>query len=607
MVFKNLKKRVSLFKSDGDFLYVVDESNRFFKFDKSLLLAGGIKIKFPANKPSEKCVKIDKDFNILAVASKNYIGVFDLKNKKRLGVFKREDDVLSVAVDGHYLVSGGINGEIRLYNLEIKKEIGRVVKHKDFVTDLEIESEMNEIYAGCYDKAVLYADLITFRKKERYLHIKPVRKIEKREFLISADSISDIVKWDLVKFESADRVDFYKEFRDFWIEKNFLVVLLSSKVVIYDLEDGVILNDSFLEINDGDKIAVFGRYMLISDMRGIIYKYDLYEDETKLLDFILKEDFKGAYELIDKNPFLKFSAAYERLEKYIELLIKKAKVYFETDREKAVEILQKLLVVPQLRGKIENIIKDFEQIVKFKFAIKQGNYALAYQIANQYPLLKETKYYEYLEKKWQITFEKALKLIKEGKVSEAKELLEPFMAVPSKLPLIEFALKKAEIIFLMREKLAKRDYKGFFDLVKVHPELKETLEYQKVMEFAKRAYERAKEYFEKEEFDKAKKIANLLLDFPDFETKAQKLLKKIEIALVFENVLAQKNYEKAYEMVELYPFLKKLNSYKEFMKKIHDSFRKAEKLISENKKFEAINEVKEFQNRYTMERINKII
>jgi hypothetical protein len=43
------------------------------------------------------------------------------------------------------------------------------------------------------------------------------------------------------------------------------------------------------------------------------------------------------------------------------------------------------------------------------------------------------------------------------------------------------------------------------------------------------------------------------------------------------------------------------------MKKIHDSFRKAEKLISENKKFEAINEVKEFQNRYTMERINKII
>jgi soluble cytochrome b562 len=471
---------------------------------------------------------------------------------------------------------------------------------------LEIESTLNEVYAGCYDKAVLFSDLITYRKKERFLHIKPVKKISKNEYLVSADGISDVVKWNLVKFESDDRVDFYREFRDYWIDGNFLVVLMSNKIAIYDLEKEVILNDNFKEVLDADKIVIFDKYMLVSDIRGIVYKFDLFEDEEKLVDFILKEDFKSAYELIDKNPFLRRSGAFERLEKYVELLIKRAKNYFEVDREKAVEILQKLLVVPHLRTKIEQIIKDFEQIVKFKFAIKTGNYALAYQLANQYPLLKETKYYQLLEKKWQITFEKALKLIKEGKISQAKEILEPFMAVPSKLPLIEFALKKAQIIFLLKEKLAKRDFKGFFDLIKTHPELKETLEYQKVMEYAKRVLQKAKELFEKEEFEKAKKAATILLDFPDYEVEARKLLKKIEIALVFQAALANKDYEKAYELVELYPFLKKLSSYKKFMQDVHSSFKEAERLMHENKKYEALQKVKDFQNRFTMERITNL-
>ncbi|WP_457564426.1 hypothetical protein, partial [Caminibacter sp.] len=307
MVFKNLKKRVSFFGVNEETLYIVDEINRVLKFSSDLLLIGGMRVKFPGNKPDEKGVKIDKDFSFLAIASKNYIGVWDLKNKKHLSNFKRKDDVLSLGLDSEYLISGGINGEIILYNLEIKKEIGVVAKHKDFITDLEIESQINEIYAACFDKAVLFSDLITFKKKERYLHIKPVKKIEKKEFLVSADRISDIVKWDAIKAESQDRVDFYKEFRDFWIDKDYLVILTSSKVILYDLENEIILNDNFLEINDGDKICVFGRFLIISDMKGILYKFDLFEDEKKLLDFILREDFKSAYELIDKNPFLKRS------------------------------------------------------------------------------------------------------------------------------------------------------------------------------------------------------------------------------------------------------------------------------------------------------------
>ncbi len=602
--FKNLKQRISLFYVEDNALFVVDEINRVIEFDENLLLKRGFKLKFIPNRPSERAVKIDND--ILAIGAKNYISVWDLKSKKHLANFKREDEVLSVGIDKNYMVSGGTNGKIELYNLKILSKVATLAKHRDFINDLAIDSDMNEVYAGCYDKAVLFINSVSFIKKERYLHIKEVKKIEKKDNLISADKISDIIKWNVFKQDKKDRVDFYKEFRDFWIDEDFLVVLGQNKIMVYDLEKEVILNDNFLEVGKADKIVVFGKFLLFSDLNGVIFKVDLFKDERLLLDYILKEDFKSAYELIDKNPFLRRSAGFNRLERMVELIIKRAKQLFETDRTEAIKLLDKLLVVPQLRSKIEEIIKHFSEIVKFKHAIKSGNYALAYMLANSYPLLKETKYYEILEKKWQFAFEKALRLINEGKISEAKEILEPFMAVPEKLPLIEFLLKKAEIIRLLREKLAKRDFKGFFDLVKTHPELKLTKEYMNVLKYAQNLYKKAQELIKQEEFEKAKKVAAVLIEIEPFKDKGYNILKRAEIGLKFLEFLAQKEYEKAIELAEMYTFLKELKSYKEFMKQLNEDFQKAEMLIKEGKTTEAFANIEKYRNRFLINRINEI-
>ncbi len=607
-IFKSLKKRVSYFGVIGDELIIVDEVNRVIKFDSSLNLKGGVRLKLPPNKPNEKGVKISKDGTYLIVTVNNLITLWDLKRKKMIKNFKEEKEVLCIGFDNenNYFASGDIAGKIFLYNLNIKKKVAQVAKYKDFINDLAISDDLNEIVAGCFDKCVLFVNLTSFNKKERYLHIKPVKKVENRSYVVSADEISDIVKWDLIKIDKKDRVDFYREFRDFWIDSDILVILGANKIMLYSLEREVILNDKFEEFANGDKIAVIGKYMVVSDMNGVLYYRDLFEEEKDLLDAILREDFKKAYELIDANPFLRRSQGFERLEKMVELFIKRAKSLFETDPAEAVKMLDKLIEVPHLRSKIKEIISHYSNLIKFKNAVKSGNYALAYTIANQYPLLKETKYYQLLEKKWQITFNKAFKLIEEGRISEAKELLEPFMAVTEKLPLIELLLREANIIKLMREKLAKRDFKGFFDLVKAHPELKNTAEYQNVINYANKLYQKALEFLEKEEFDKAKKAALILQDFPDFKDKAQKILEKIEIILKFLGYMANKEYEKALELVELYPFLKNLKSYKEFIKKRNEKILKAEELANSGKVNEAIELLKDYRDKFHLKRIEEI-
>jgi len=607
-MLKNLKKRVTHFSANEDLLYLVDESNRVLIFSKNLIFLKGFKLKLPDNRPDEKSTKFSTDSKYLAITIKNITTLWDLNSKKHIANFKNKFDILSIGFDkeNRYLVMGDIAGEIKLYNLEIKKKVADIARHKDFITDISISDDLSEVIAGCYDKCVLFVNCTDFSKKERYLHIKKVKKVENKSYLVSADNLSDIVKWDLIKIDTKDRVDFYKEFRDFYIDEDILVVLTQKGVILYDLKAEVILNDNFLEFENGDKVYVFGHFLIISD-ENVVWYLDLFEDEGKLLDFILEENFKSAYDLIDKNPFLKRSRGYERLERMIELIIKKAKDYFEIDPLKGANYLQKLLVVPHLRSRVEEIIKHYTNLIKFKNAVFENNFSLAYQLISQYPLLKETKYYQLLEKKWEIAFEKALKLLKEGKVSEAKEILTPFMTITQKQEIIEFILKDAKLLFLLREKLAKRDFKGFFDLIKAHPQLKNTKEYKKVIEYANNLYKKAVEFLKNEDFKKAKKAASILIDFPDFESKAVKILRKIEISLKFLAYLSEKNYEKAFELVKLYPFLKELKEYKDFINKWNDYLYKAEILMSEGKKEEAYQLVKDYKNKYHLKRINEML
>ena len=580
-LLKDIKKRVSSFKVLGEELYLVDEENRVLIFSKNLTLKKGFKLKLLPNRPNENSTRFCEKY--LAINIKNNVYVFDLSLKKFIAIFKNKFDNLAVNFDdkGRYLLIGDIAGNIFLYNLKAKRVVFKT-KHKDFISDLLIRDL--EIVAGSYDRAVLFINTILNSKIDRYLHVEKVKKIENKNFLVSADEISDIINW--TDENSKDRVDLYEEFRDFFIEKEILIILTNKRVALYDLEKEVFLNKNFLNI-EAEKIYKFNNYLLFTN-EGKIFYVDLFEDEKEFLDAILKEDFKKAYEFVDKNPFLKYSKGFERLEKLVALFIKRAKALFEVDPLKAKANLSKLLIVPMFRSKIEKIINDYMNLIKFKKAVLENKFSLAYFLLKEYPLLKETKYYKLLEIKWERAFNKALLLIKENKISEAREVLMPFVGVPEKREIIEFILKNATLIFLLREKIMKKDFKGFFSLIKQNPILKNTKEYKKVIEYGEKLYQKALEFVENEEFEKAKEILLILEDFEGFEERVKELKEKIEISLKFLYYLNNKEYKKALKLANDNPFLKRLKSYQEFIKGFSDKLYKAE---LKNQREEVLNNI----------------
>ena len=586
--FVNLKARVSYIKSE-EYLIIIDEKNRIFYFDDSFKFKKGFKLKLQNNKPDENGVKISKDCGYLLIAINNTLTLWDLKNRKHLASFVNKNDILSVAFskDGKYFASGDIGGEIYIFNTELRKRVYKLKRHKDFITDIDFYEDRSYLVAGGFDKCVVFHNLITLDKKEKYEHLKSVKKVEKQHYLISADGFSTIVNWDVLRRDFKDITKFYKNFRDFVIFKNYSIIATDKNIIIYNLDEFTIENENFLEFQDIDKIAMFKNFLVLSNTMGEVYYKNIFEEEKEFVDLILKEEYEKAFELIDKNPFLKFSKGFDRLNKIIELEIKRAKELFLVNEARAIEILDKFLAVPPLREKIQKILEEFKNYKKFVFALKKQNYALSYSLANRYPMLKETKYYKLLEEKWKIAFKKAKEYALKGDIEKAKEILTPFMAVNEKLPLIELLLKETNIFNLLKEKLAKRDFKGFFAIVKSHPELKNTPEYEKVINYANTLYEFANRFIKEEKFEKAKRAALILEDIEGFENKAKEILEKIDISLKFLHFISNKEYKKAIELGELHPFLKELQSYKNLIQKHNDIYEKVEKLIASGNKEKA--------------------
>jgi len=594
MLIKKVKADISFFKITESKIIVVDQQNRVYLFDGNFNLKSGFKIKLPPNRTDENSVKCDENARFLLLSSPSApLTLWDIEQRKLLGKFAfHRGDVLSVSFsqDG-YFASGGIDGNILLYSLEIKKMVSKLARHRDFITDITFDGD--KVVAGTYDKGVLFVDQSSLQKKFRSLHLKKTCKVEKKEFLTSASQIAEIIKWDSETCDFTDKFSAYGEFSDFFIYEGYVFILLKNRVVLYDLKNEVLINEMFIS-NGGDKIQVSKNHVYIAKSNEI-YKYPLY-DELAFLNAIVDQDYKKAYDMVRENPFLKRTKAYEKLEQIYLSTVKKALKFYEHSlKSEAVELLKPFMNVLEKKEEISKIISHYENIIKFKKAFESRNYALFYQIAQMFDLLKNTKYFKIVEKEWEIKFEKAKELVLNGKITLAREVLKDFIPVSEKYPLINTLFKQAQIFSLLREKIAKKDFKGFFAIIKQNPELKDSKEYKEVMEYAKNLYEKALKALEDEDFATVLKSAEILEDIEGYEIKAQELINRAKISLEFLKCFnTDKN--RAFSLVEEYPFLKKLKVYRLYEQVWREKLKHAEKIAFEGKLKSALEYLNEYKD-----------
>ena len=579
---------------ENGLIYVFDANNTIRIYDEDFKLKGGVKIKMPAHNVFENTADISPDGNYLAIAQKkgNKTFIYDLKAKKfkyKFGWHKGEVLLVCFNEDGNYLLTGGMDGRAYIWSLKLGKMLNALPPHPDYI--LSGGFSKNSLWAatGSYDRMISITNIasinLTYRKK---IHRGAVNKIKffRANVMLSGDKSGEIVKWDfrkgkvLKRFENmADVViDFVSDEK----EEFLFAITKEKRVYLYDFESGELIIREFIKLPELPSVLCYNphlNHLYVGCADGSLYIYDLLKDENELKKLIYEKKYAKAYELIKQNPVLKRTNEYKQLENIWEKTLNAIQKYLEKGEfEKAKYLFEPFKNDTIKRNIFQSLLKDYGEFEKFKNAVINKKYPVAYSLVRQYPIFKESAYYKKMEEDFKKAFNKAREFIKLGKMENARDVLKPFRGVSEKVGLIQSLFSEKALYDFLKKLIAKKDFKEFFQLVDRYPFLVDTDEYELAMKYAKAFLEKAKESIKKGNYKEAIRYTEMLKNFPSYKDEAEEIEREAENISNFLLFIANKDYDKVEEMINKYPYLETLDDYQKFLEEY-------KKLINEGEKY----------------------
>ena len=577
-----------------DKIIVVDKNNSVRIFDlHELKLDGGFKINLPENRLFVNSVDVSKngDYLGLTISKKNKAALWNLKTKRLhhlVGWHKGEIESIKFDNSDRYFATGGTDGRTQLWNIKTGKMVGNLAPHADYVTAIGFSKNSLWCATGSYDKSISITNIssMKFAYKLR-AHSSVITKIGflNNFRMISGDKEGNLVCSNYSKGKVIKRlprlpnmvVDFCFDTK----EKFMFATTKNRNIFLYDLDKYELITEQFIKTNSTITSLEFIpdlMYIVVGTIDGVLYIYDLFADEKQLEEFIETKNYADAYNLINENPMLKNSISYNHLEKIWDNSVNRAQILLEKgEKETAEHILKPFMIIPVKRMFIQSLFKDFAEFEKFKQLVLKKKYPLAYSFVNKYPIFKETTYYKYMEKEFKKVFAVARQLMFEkSKEDYIRKIFMPFRGVSEKTPLIQSLLNEKEIYKLLKQKLAKKDFQGFFDLVNRYPFLANLDEYHKTIEFGEKIKQASENFLKQGNYSKVLQYIKTLETFPIFVEDAKKLKYEATILANFMQLLATKEYDKVYEYVEKEPFLEEIEGFQNIEKNWLEKVLKAE-------------------------------
>jgi len=244
---------------------------------------------------------------------------------------------------------------------------------------------------------------------------------------------------------------------------------------------------------------------------------------------------------------------------------------------------------------IYDILSDEKELEKF---IENKEYANAYELINDNPLLKNSISYNHLEKIWENSINKAQSLLEKGQKDIAEQIIKPFMAIPSKRMFVQSLFKDFAEFEKFKTLISKRKYPLAYSLANQHPTFKQTSYYKHMEKEWKKAFSMARQLM----YDKSKEdyIKQLLMPFrgvPEKTPLIQSLSNEKEIYKLLKQKLSQKQFKDFFDLINRHPFLADLDEYEkalEFGEKLLKASQNALKEGNYNKVLQYTTMLEEF-------------
>ena len=512
----------------------------------------------------------DGKFSISIIPGSNNAALFNVPDKELLfKVGRHQGEIESVGIDpnGRYCVTCGQDGKSFAWVLKTDRLAFSMPPHADFVSTVAFSDNGQWIATGSYDRTINLLNMAIMKHpiKLRGHNSTIVKMIFLPEAkLLSVEKEGTLIVWDMRNGKVIKRLPkMNDEVTSMTISLDKRFAFVGSKlgyVGLYDLQIMDQISQRYIKESESITSLAFVDTpfrLAIGTVEGNIRFYSLFGNEAQLYKMLREGQYKLFYDALESNPMLFYSKPYEAAERIWADVLEKARFLLEkNDRQKAKEILSLFTGIPKKNALINQMLSAYEKYTQFQNYVQEGRFPLAYSMAKQFPAFKDSEPYRKMEMRWKKLFFKAQELIlTQNGDDQARQLLAPYRGISEKTILIQQLFEQRKMYEYMKKILVARDFVKFFELIKMHPFLKEFSEYTAIMDYADKLYVQAQKGYLQGDYANARKACEILKSFPDYSAEAQEMADTIRVKHLFYDAITSNNLSNAFGYLSSYPLL----------------------------------------------------
>lgn len=567
---KSFKEPVVLTKilDDGSLLVVDSKTTIRFLDKESLELIDGFKVKTNHIRYKNSVVAFSSNGEYFATLSSDCkeARLYDAKTKKLItSVNKHHGEVTCVGIDraNKYMFSCGDDGKTYAFDISSGKLAFTLPIHTDTVNDIAFSSNGNWLATSSYDRKISIFNIATMTLKHKLkAHSEPIMKVKfiAQNRLFSVDKQNNSIIWNIYSGKVLTRLEgVHDDVTQVVTAENNKFLFLGTAlgyIIVYDLKTYEQISKKYIKLKSTITNLIFdeeNKHLIISCENGDMLFYDIYQGQNHLNELLKNKRYDDIQSYVDINPLLAYTKIYDIVSNLWENTLKKAKIYLEkNDRKTAIALLSHFKNIPAKNKIIQEVISEYEEFDKFSYLAKQGKIVLAYGLANKHPMYKDSKIYKSLEQRWQKTFALAQKYSMDPKGSEkAREILAPYRGLSDKTKLMQDLFLEGEVYKRFRVSIGQKDFVIAFELIKLHPFLKEFPEYKTIIDYGHNLYTKSQELIKAGDTHSAIKMLRVLSDFPDFAKEVKEIMIDIEAKQKFFKAIKDGDIVAAFNMLDL--------------------------------------------------------
>ncbi len=326
----------------------------------------------------------------------------------------------------------------------------------------------------------------------------------------------------------------------------------ASYVSIYDIKKCKIVHNKYREFNyDIQQIALINDDTLITVLEnGDIYRAEL-PTPHKLKLLVNSNALEKAFHLCENDFMLRDTKEYKELHHKYEKLYNQAVVALIKEQKKdAIALMDIFKTLPSKKSEIAMLFKAYENYPKLQVLFIQKKFSLAYALCTQFPPLEHTFEYKKMEESWRETFMNAQKQILLTHNEEARLLLNEYITVISKRPIIKLMLNHNHQFIEFLKAIESKNFQKVEEIAKIHETFTQIPTYKSLEYELQMSLKDIKHHIHKAELESAKEQLAKLHQLPAISNQVTQLMQEIQSMQTLQNAYNINDFILCYEILD---------------------------------------------------------